>query len=607
MRKSICTSAASAGAGRWLTRGLLAALILPAGPGFAFADKLILQLHREPQFEFAGYYAALWKGFYRDAGLDVEIRPGAPPGGTPIDPVREIVERRAQFGTGTAELLIRAGQGAPLLLVAPIFQQSGAAVYFRADSDFSTPQALLRAKIGHLPASNILDAELRTALHAAGIDPDKMKSAAVEPGKAAAALADRRVDAVLGSAWELPWQLRERSVAAKSLSLAGLGPAFYGDGLFTSQRFANADATTVQRFREASIKGWEYALQHSDEIAARIVAELPVAAPVSDPAGFARYQGDVARKLARFPDVPIGRSDPARWDAIQQSLIAAGAMAHPVDLKAFLYDAGAAASGFPARKLAALVCGAGLLLVFFVIAGLRRLRRGWTELAQKIAVLRGGVRPFALMRAWVAQWRAMKHRAVDRLGEAGARLAASISGGPRPRMIDLNAALVAFEPRIRRRLPPAVTCRFSLLPEPLHCAADPNVLATCLLDLAAEAAAAMADGGELVVGARRSPLDDAAAAEYPGSMPGDYGRVTVKDAGPGLSPERLDQIFYPDKTTRPAVAAAWQAMQRLGGFAAVESAEGVGTAVHLYFRRMPAGDERREPAALAEVQALAAE
>jgi signal transduction histidine kinase len=117
----------------------------------------------------------------------------------------------------------------------------------------------------------------------------------------------------------------------------------------------------------------------------------------------------------------------------------------------------------------------------------------------------------------------------------------------------------------------------------------------------------MGDGGELVVGVRRSPLDDAAAAEYPGSMPGDYGRVTVKDAGPGLSPERLDHIFYPDTTTRPAVAAAWQAMQRLGGFAAAESAEGVGTAVHLYFRRMPAGDERREPAALAEVPALAAE
>src|SRR5437773_10442874 len=99
-----------------LTAFTLTALPVAAGAG----EKLVLQLHREPQFEFAGYYAALWKGLYREAGLDVEIRPGAPPSGTPIDPVREVVERRAQFGTGTVELLIHAGQGAPLLLLAPI-------------------------------------------------------------------------------------------------------------------------------------------------------------------------------------------------------------------------------------------------------------------------------------------------------------------------------------------------------------------------------------------------------------------------------------------------------------------------------------------------------
>jgi ABC-type nitrate/sulfonate/bicarbonate transport system substrate-binding protein len=69
-------------------------------PGSAIAgDKLVLQLHREPQFEFAGYYAALWKGFYREVGLEVEIKQGAAPGGRPIDPVREVTERCAQFGT----------------------------------------------------------------------------------------------------------------------------------------------------------------------------------------------------------------------------------------------------------------------------------------------------------------------------------------------------------------------------------------------------------------------------------------------------------------------------------------------------------------------------
>src|SRR5437773_12424478 len=42
------------------------------------ADKLVLQLHAPAQFEFAGYYAALWQGYYQAAGLTVEIKPGKP-------------------------------------------------------------------------------------------------------------------------------------------------------------------------------------------------------------------------------------------------------------------------------------------------------------------------------------------------------------------------------------------------------------------------------------------------------------------------------------------------------------------------------------------------
>ena len=100
---ALCALGLSAIRAFWL------ALALTVSPCAAnAADKLVLQLHRPAQFEFAGYYAALWRGFYREAGLEVEINPGAPPGAPPIDPVREIVEGRAQFGTGTVQLLIRA-------------------------------------------------------------------------------------------------------------------------------------------------------------------------------------------------------------------------------------------------------------------------------------------------------------------------------------------------------------------------------------------------------------------------------------------------------------------------------------------------------------------
>src|SRR5271167_2618333 len=344
MSRRIPISVVLSAIGPSAVRASLLALALTASPGGAgAADKLVLQLHRAAQFEFAGYYAALWQGFYRETGREVEIKPGTPPGVPPIDPVREIVEGRAQFGTGTVQLLIRAAQGQSLLLLAPIFQQSDARVYYRADGDFSSPGALLNGRVGRLPPSNILDLELRTALYAEAVDPDKLRSLSIEPGQALADLASHRVDAAVGSVWELPWPARERGVALKSFNPAGYRVEYYGDSLVTLQRLAKTDPAMVQRFREASVKGWGYALQHPDEIAARILAELPVQVAVSDPAGFTRYQTEVARELARYPEIPLGHSNSERWGRIQQGLIEIEEIRHPADLDAFLYNPDAAA------------------------------------------------------------------------------------------------------------------------------------------------------------------------------------------------------------------------------------------------------------------------
>jgi ABC-type nitrate/sulfonate/bicarbonate transport system substrate-binding protein len=607
-------SAAPVVLGRLVICASCFALLLTAAPGaVGAADKLVLQLHREPQFAFAGYYAALWKSFYREAGLEVDIKPGAPPGANPIDPVREVTERRAQFGTGTAQLLIRTAQGVPLLLLAPIFQQSGAAVYYRGDGDFSSPRALLNVKLGRLPSSNILDLELRTAFAGEALDPEKPKSISIEPGQTLAALADRRVDAVVGSAWELPWQARERSVALKSFTLAAYRPGFYGDCLFTLQRFANADPATAQRFRDASIKGWDYALQHPDEIAARIVAELPVRVPVADPMGFARYQSEVARKLARFSDVPLGQSNPERWSEIQENLIAIGAISRTADFKAFLYDPGTAERGF-AYRLAVLILAAGTACALFATADRVWRRRHREESADSVAVRKpiaawlDSIRLLRLVRPDLARLRAMAHDAIDRARSITGRLIAPTSASrPGPRAIDLNATLAASDRSIRQCVPKTVNWRLSLPPRLLFCHADPNAVTAIILDLAREAAAAMPNGGELVVGTRQYAVDHAKAAEFPGSAPGDYVRLTIRDSGSGLSPERLDCVFYPDRTVRPAVAAAWQLMYQLGGFAAVESAEGVGTAVHLYFRRTVESEKSGDPPAVDELEALAAE
>jgi ABC-type nitrate/sulfonate/bicarbonate transport system substrate-binding protein len=583
-----------------LIRASMLALALTGSPGGAgAADKLVLQLHRAAQFEFAGYYAALWQGFYPEAGLEVEINPGAPPGNYPIDPVREMTEGRAQFGTGTVQVLIRAAQGQSLVLLAPIFQQSDARVYYRADGDFSSPEALLNGRIGRLPPSNILDLELRTALYAESIDPNKLRSLSSEPGQALADLAGHRVDAAVGSVWELPWQARERGVALKSFNPGGYRVEYYGDSLFTLQRLAKTDPAMVRRFRAASVKGWEYALQHPEEIAARILTELPIQAAVSDPAGFTRYQTEIARKLARYPDVPLGLSNPERWGRIQQSLIEIGEITQPADLGAFLYKPDAAAR-YRSDWQATIVTAAAAVALLAVAGSLWRWGTGRGRSAAGAVVGDGKAAlswfpRHVRIRSRLTQVRAAASEALSRLAGETRRITLSSKGNlPGSRPTDLNTMLTTLDHSIRRRVPSSVNCRFSLLPELWLCHTDQDAIAATILDLVAAAVADRAAGGDLIVGTRQYAIDDAIAAELPGSAAGDYVRLTVKDNGPGLSQERLDSIFDPAATSRPAVVAAGELTRRLGGFVRVESAEGIGTAVHLYFCRAAIAGERAQ-------------
>src|SRR5271155_5055897 len=64
-------------------------------------DQVSLQLKRQHQFEFAGYYAALEKGFYRDAGLNVSLLEGRPD----MDVNKEVADGSADFGVCTSSVL----------------------------------------------------------------------------------------------------------------------------------------------------------------------------------------------------------------------------------------------------------------------------------------------------------------------------------------------------------------------------------------------------------------------------------------------------------------------------------------------------------------------
>src|SRR6476619_303475 len=95
-------------------RVILAACVavLAASPAFAL-DKVSLQLKWKHQFQFAGYYAALEKGFYRDAGFETEIREGGPQ----VDSAKATAAGEADFGVCTASVLLDRSQGRNLIVL----------------------------------------------------------------------------------------------------------------------------------------------------------------------------------------------------------------------------------------------------------------------------------------------------------------------------------------------------------------------------------------------------------------------------------------------------------------------------------------------------------
>ncbi len=113
-------------------------------PSVSSANESIhLQLRWHHQFQFAGYYAALEKGYYKNAGLDVIIHNGTPE----KMPVKEVLRGHAQYGVANSELLLERLRGAPLVALAAIFQHSPSVLLARKDAEILSPDDLIGKKV----------------------------------------------------------------------------------------------------------------------------------------------------------------------------------------------------------------------------------------------------------------------------------------------------------------------------------------------------------------------------------------------------------------------------------------------------------------------------
>jgi class 3 adenylate cyclase/ABC-type nitrate/sulfonate/bicarbonate transport system substrate-binding protein len=283
---------------------LIAALscLLLGAQSAAALDPVSLQLKWRHQFQFAGYYAALAQGYYRDAGLDVSIREGGPD----IDVAETVASGAADFGACSASILRDWPAGRHLVSLAAIFQHSPAIVISLRRAQIVRPAEMRGRRLMDTPGSDEIAAMLRSE----GLDYDTLPRV-VHQGDPRDLVADK-ADAEVAYSTNEPFILERLGLPYRSFAPADFGIDFYGDLLCTSEAEARTHPDRTAAFRAASLRGWDYALSHKDEIVDLIRSSY--GSTKSREALL--FEATRTEPLVRADPEPIGFQDPARWHAV---------------------------------------------------------------------------------------------------------------------------------------------------------------------------------------------------------------------------------------------------------------------------------------------------
>jgi len=240
---------------------LLFATLLSGCTAAITAEKLTsvrVQVMWVPNAQFAGYYVAMDKGFYRQEGLDVIIND--------YDPnvsVRDvIVSGQVEFGIdGAIEVLSGRGEGQEIKAVFVDYRISPTGFASLSSSNINHPQDWVGKRIGFLPDST--GTIFKTILSRYDIQEEQMTFA--DYSYDFGMLTDGIVDVIPVYIFDEPYALEQKGYEINTLLACDYGVNFYGDTLFTSTALIEENPELVQRFVNATLKGWQYALQNQNE------------------------------------------------------------------------------------------------------------------------------------------------------------------------------------------------------------------------------------------------------------------------------------------------------------------------------------------------------
>jgi len=291
-------------------------------------EKISLQLQWKHQFQFAGYYMAKEKGFFKEAGLEVEIKEFE----KGINTTDEITFKRSDYAIGRASLVVDKSNGKDIVLLSSIFQSSPLVLLTTQVDKIDKIEDFKNKKI-MLVNDSLRNTAIKAMIVSQGItyeDVIKQKHSFNLDD-----LINNKTDLMTSYISNEPYMLKQRGYEYKVFAPKDYGYDFYSDLLFTSKEEVLNNPKRVKKFVSAVIKGWEYAFLNMEESVNIIYKKYNSQNKTKESLA---YEAQALKELAKLNEYELGFIDKSKIKKMYAVYNLLGVVKNKIDIDSFVYD-----------------------------------------------------------------------------------------------------------------------------------------------------------------------------------------------------------------------------------------------------------------------------
>lgn len=282
------------------------------------ADKVTLRLDWSTIGYHSPFYLAAERGYYRDAGIDIEILEGKGSGNT----VQLVGNGTDTFGFADAAVAAKsASLGVPVKVVMGIIRKSPASIAFPLDGPIKVP-ADLKGKTIISCAGHAALLFLPAYLKAAGLQPTDVKLTLVDCGSMFPLLAQGKADAATGfTPGSISNLARAGMTRVGHLDYADVGIILPSHAIIAGVKTIASNPDLVRRFVAATTRGWKEALADPDAAVKATIKARPLVAGSeaifkTELRGYADYI-----ETPGTAGKPFGWQSPEEWKAAEKLMV----------------------------------------------------------------------------------------------------------------------------------------------------------------------------------------------------------------------------------------------------------------------------------------------